>query len=160
MLVSKNRIRMALIASCTLLSSYSLQAEDWPTFRGANRSGVAPDKNLLESWPDEGPKLLWSADGAGRGYSSITVANGKCYTLGDGCSTAKDADEYLTCYDQKTGKQLWATKTGDAWNVGQPDWQSSRSTPTVEGGMVYVLNPKEIWSAATRIRARKFGERI
>ncbi len=86
--------------------------------------------------------MLWSTDGAGRGYSSITVANGKCYTLGDGCSTAKDADEYLTCYDQKTGKQLWATKTGDAWNVGQPDWQSSRSTPTVEGGMVYVLNPK------------------
>jgi len=118
--------------------------EDWPTFRGAQRTSVSTDKNLLKSWPEQGPKLVWETKGAGRGYASITVAGDQLFTLGDGLSTTKDKDEYLTCFDRKSGKQLWATKTGPAWEEMQPDWHSSRSTPTVDGGMVYVVAPKGV----------------
>ncbi len=32
-------------------------------------------------------------------------------------------------------------KTGPAWNEGRDSWQGSRSTPTVDGEMVYVITP-------------------
>ncbi|MCA9264543.1 MAG: PQQ-binding-like beta-propeller repeat protein, partial [Planctomycetales bacterium] len=92
-------------------------------------------------WPEDGPELVWKAAGAGRGYSSLAIADGKLFTLGDAPSTAEDDNEYLTCFDLKTGEQLWKTKTGDAWDSGPGDWQSSRSTPTVDGDRVYVLTP-------------------
>jgi outer membrane protein assembly factor BamB len=129
---------VALLLAC---GGSPLTASDWPTFRGAARTGVAPDTDLLEVWPEEGPPLAWKAAGAGRGYASLAIAGDKIFTLGDGLSTASDADEYLTCFDRATGKQLWMTKTGTPWNDGQESWQSSRSTPTVDGELVYVLTP-------------------
>jgi outer membrane protein assembly factor BamB len=131
-----SRIRIASALSLTLLPIGWLQAEDWPTFRGKNRTAIAPDTNLLESWPESGPTLLWKTAGAGRGYSSTTVADGKIFVLGD----AKDGNEQLTCFDQMTGKKKWSTESGGAWDKGQPDWQGSRSTPTYDNGRVYTVN--------------------
>ena len=135
----------ALIAIALLLVQPSLHqpatAADWPTFRGAERTAVAPDTDLLKSWPATGPRLIWEAAGAGRGYASLAIAGDRIYTLGDGLSTANDKDEYLSCFDRETGKQLWKTKTGQPWAEGPESWQSSRSTPTVDGDMVYVITP-------------------
>ena len=117
-------------------------AADWPTFCGPDRLAVAPEQGLLKSWPEAGPPLVWKSAGAGRGYASVSIAGGKLYTLGDGSSTAADADEYLSCYDQKSGKPLWATKTGEAWTEGHDSWQSSRGTPTIDAGLVYVVTPR------------------
>jgi outer membrane protein assembly factor BamB len=108
-------------------------------FRGPERTAVSPDTGLLTEWPEEGPTLLWESAGAGRGYSSLSIAGGRIYTLGDGPSTAADDDEYLLCFNQADGTQLWKTKTGPAWNSGNSTWQGSRSTPTVDGDRVYVL---------------------
>jgi len=134
-------LRLALTCIALSLAVTSGLAADWPTFRGADRTAVAPDTDLLEAWPAEGPKLVWETKGAGRGYASPAIAGDRIFTLGDGLSTAADTDEYLSCFDRKTGKQLWKTKTGGPWTNGQESWQSSRSTPTVDGGMVYVLTP-------------------
>ena len=123
------------------LSAASATAADWPTFRGAARTGVAPDTGLLKAWPAAGPRLVWETAGAGRGYASLAIAGSRIYTLGDGLSTAGDTDEYLSCFDRDTGKQLWTTKTGRPWAEGPESWQSSRSTPTVDGDRVYVLTP-------------------
>ncbi len=125
-----------------LSNSSLLLGEDWPTFRGPNRTSVVNDSKLMKSWPTEGPTLLWEGLGAGRGYSSLAIVGNKMYTLGDGLSTQKDADEYLSCFDKATGKQLWATKTGTPWKDRKTDWESSRSTPTVDDGRVYVLTPE------------------
>lgn len=113
----------------------------WPTFRGPQRAATSPDTGLLTSWPENGPKLLWQTAGAGRGYSSLAIAGGRIYTLGDAPSTADDEDEYLLCFDQADGKQLWKAKTGAPWNEGKPNWHSSRSTPTVDGDRVFVVTP-------------------
>jgi outer membrane protein assembly factor BamB len=129
----------ALLSVC--LAANAAAAADWPTFRGADRTAVAPDTDLLEAWPADGPPLVWEAKGAGRGYASPAVAGDRIYTLGDGLSTAPDADEYLSCFDRATGRQLWKTKTGQPWTAGSESWQSSRGTPTVDGGMVYVISP-------------------
>ena len=131
----------ALAVLATPLAQTAGRADDWPTFRGASRTGVAPDTDLLETWPATGPTLVWEAAGAGRGYASLAISGKRIYTLGDGLSTAEDKDEYLSCFDRETGKQVWKAKTGQPWAEGPESWQSSRSTPTVDGDMVYVLTP-------------------
>lgn len=127
------------VSSVTLITS-QVMGVDWPTFRGPHRTGVSPETGLLHEWPTDGPKLVWKAEGAGRGYSSLAILNGRIYTLGDGI-TADDKDEYLLAFDQQTGKPVWKTKTGEPWNSGSNDWQGSRSTPSTDGESVYVITP-------------------
>lgn len=138
--------RVLTAALCVVGVSASLacgadpvKSAHWPTFRGADRSGVSSDTGLLTEWPASGPKLVWEAQGAGRGYASVAIAEGKLYTIGDNLSTSDDQDEYLICFDLASGKEKWKTKLGPAWNEGSPDWQGARSTPTVDGNRVYVL---------------------
>jgi outer membrane protein assembly factor BamB len=145
----------------TFAASVALAAapdQGWPTFRGADRTAVSQETGLLQEWPENGPPLLLEAKGAGRGYGSVAISAGKMYTLGDGLSTTDNEDEYLACFDAKSGEQLWKTKTGAPWTKGQPNWQSSRCTPTVDGDRVYCITPhgrlmccqasngKELWS--------------
>jgi outer membrane protein assembly factor BamB len=144
--VLRHPIRRVVGDSClawgvlVLLASGGMAA-DWPTFRGPDRAGVAPDTGLLDTWPATGPHLIWETAGAGHGYASLAIAGQRIYTLGDGLSTAGDKDEYLSCFDRDTGKQLWKTKTGQPWAEGPESWHSSRSTPTVDGDTVYVITP-------------------
>ncbi len=134
------RSPLALVLTLFLaFSAVNLKAEDWPTFRGADRTAVSKDVGLLREWPAGGPPLVWKAEGTGRGYSSLAITGGRIYTLGDEIAAVEDKDEYLMCLDQKDGKLIWKTKTGPAWNSGQSNWQSSRSTPTVDGDRVYAL---------------------
>jgi outer membrane protein assembly factor BamB len=116
-------------------------ASSWPSFRGADRTAVSAEKGLLQTWPEAGPKLLWESKGAGRGYASLAIAGGRIITLGDGPSTAEDKEEYLSAFSLSDGKPLWKVKTGSPWNSGAPDWQGSRSTPTIDGDLVYVITP-------------------
>jgi outer membrane protein assembly factor BamB len=114
-------------------------SRDWPSFRGPDRSAVSKETGLLQKWPEGGPPLVWEAKGPGRGYSSLAVVDNRIFTLGDAPSIAEDQDEYLLAFDRDSGSPLWKLKTGSPWNQGQPNWQSSRSTPTVAGDLVYAL---------------------
>ncbi len=116
--------------------------EDWPTFRGASRTAISPDVGLLDKWDSSGPKLLWTAAGAGSGYAGPSVADGAAYTLGDNPSNANAKGQYLTSYDLQTGKQRWSLQVGPVWlgHPGQRSWNGARCTPTIDGDRVYVLN--------------------
>ena len=158
MVRTSNLFLTSLLAIAFVQVSSAANPEgNWPTFRGSDRTAVSQDQDLLESWPENGPKLLWETAGLGRGYSSLAISGGRIYTMGDTLPDADGTDEYLLCFDQQTGKELWELKTGPAWNKGNVTWQSSRSTPTVDSDRVYVLtahgklicagiNGEEIWS--------------
>jgi outer membrane protein assembly factor BamB len=78
---------------------------DWPQWRGANRDGHSTDANLLQEWPEDGPKVLWQVDTTGVGYSSLAIKDGRIYTQGD-----LDGVEHILCLDAKDGKTLWAVQ--------------------------------------------------
>lgn len=113
---------------------------DWPTFRGPERTSVSQETDLLQEWPKEGPELLWKSEGIGRGYTSLAIAGDRMYLLGDTIEGVEGTDEYLICLSRQDGKRVWATKMGPAWEQGKPTWQSSRSTPSVDGERVYALS--------------------
>jgi outer membrane protein assembly factor BamB len=138
------RLAALIVLLFTAIHLATALAGDWPTFRGPDRTAVSKDVGLLTEWPADGPPLVWKAEGTGRGYSSLAIVGDRIFTLGDqisigGGDPSKDTDEYLMCLERNNGKLIWKTKTGPAWDKGQSDWQSSRSTPTVDGDRVYAL---------------------
>ncbi|MBM4003755.1 MAG: pyrrolo-quinoline quinone [Planctomycetes bacterium] len=150
---------LVLLAAFGTALSAADSSKDWPSFRGPDRTGVARETGLLRAWPENGPRLVWQGDGAGRGYASLAIAGDRIYTLGDSPSTAEDKDEYLSAFDRKSGKLLWQTKTGPAWTSGQESWQSSRSTPTIDGPRVYVLTPHGVLVCCDAAIGKEFWKR-
>ena len=59
----------------------------WPQFRGPRRDGVSDERGLLGAWPEGGPRLLWKAEGLGKGFSSPVIAGGRLFITGDRKST-------------------------------------------------------------------------
>ncbi|QDV23790.1 PQQ-binding-like beta-propeller repeat protein [Aureliella helgolandensis] len=142
MRVSVKSLRFSLALTVLAGFAATVSADDWPTFRGANRTAISAESGLLDHWAQDGPRLLWTAQGAGRGYASPAVSAGRIYTLGDGPSTADgDKDEYLTCFNADNGQAIWKSKTGPAWNEGKASWQGSRATPSIDGELLYVITP-------------------
>jgi outer membrane protein assembly factor BamB len=105
---------------------------DWPQWRGPNRDGISKETGLLKQWPEQGPPLVWKATGAGGGYSSFAISNGRLYTLG-----LRGDREYVIAFDVKTGKEVWATPYGTPFRNDRGD--GPRGTPTVDGETVFAL---------------------
>ena len=100
---------------------------DWPQWRGPNRDNISTETGLLKQWPAEGPPLVWKASGLGSGYSSVSVADGKIFTMGDHGDIAD-----VMALDM-TGKMLWKTQIGRSGGKHP----GTRCTPTVDGDRVY-----------------------
>ncbi len=98
-------------------------------WRGENRSGIFPEKNLLKTWPEDGPKELWFVDGIGSGYSSPTITDTEIFVTG-----AIDSTATLFCIDFD-GTINWKVPFGKEWIV---NWPGSRSSPTIVDDLIYV----------------------
>ena len=118
-----------------LLLAPALIAADWPQWRGANRDAHSPETGLLAEWPDGGPPLLFSAEGLGRGFSSLAVTQGVILTLGD-----VGEDQFVIAMNEQDGSLAWRTRIGPAMTSDvEYAYPGARSTPTVDGGRVYAL---------------------
>jgi outer membrane protein assembly factor BamB len=124
----------AVIALCLALPVF---AADWPQYRGPNRDDVSPETGLLQSWPKEGPPLLWTFEGGGVGYSPPAVIGDRVYITG-----GRDDDEFLIALDAKGKevKEAWAVKIGPTFRFKTNSWSAGPSaTPTVDGDLIYAL---------------------
>jgi outer membrane protein assembly factor BamB len=109
---------------------------DWPQWRGPRRDGISPETGLLRQWPAEGPKLLWQLNDIGDGYSTPSVAGTRIYLM----SNRGMADEFVQALSTDDGRVIWTTRVGNVGNPSQdPPYAKARSTPTVDGDLVYAL---------------------
>ena len=140
---------MALVL--VLLTATMSGADDWPQFRGPNRDGKSAETGLLKEWPAGGPKLLWSVkEDLGKGYSSISIADGLVYTCG---MIGKEG--WVFSFNLE-GKLVWKQNYGPEWTREYP---GTRTIPTIEDGRLYLISGmgvvwcynaktgKKIWSA-------------
>ena len=114
----------ALLVSCL---SVSAAEPDWPQWRGPKRDSVSTETGLLKEWPKGGPQLLWKAEKIGGGFSSVSIAGERIFTIGN-----KGGKSHLVCLARKDGKQLWTAEVGRAGG-------SLGCTPTIDGGHVYAI---------------------
>jgi outer membrane protein assembly factor BamB len=112
------------------------RADDWPQWRGPKRDGHSKETGLLKEWPKDGPKLIWQVKDLGGGYSTPSVAGGRIYVM----ANKGLEDEFVTARNAKDGSLLWSTRIGKVGNPDQqPNYPAARSTPTVDGAVLYAL---------------------
>ena len=124
-----------LIISIIFITNNVTKAQDWAQWRGPKQDAVCMETGLLKSWPEGGPELLWEVSGLGNGYSSISIADGKVFTMGDIKINSKDA-QCVIAIDIQTHKMLWATPIGP---IHKDSMGGPRCTPTYNDGFVYVI---------------------
>ena len=125
-------------------STSSPSSGSWPCFRGSHNGvadnvslGEASKVDISEKWKSPTPT----------GFSSFAIEAGKAFTL----ITREQAGanvETLLALDAATGKELWAKPLvaarydggGDAGTRDNRGGDGPRSTPTVDGGKVYVID--------------------
>jgi len=129
--------RLLTIVAALGICSLTTSAADWPQWRGPERSGISEETGLLKQWPAEGPKLLWQVDDIGDGYSTPSVVGSRIYIMGNRGMN----NEFVQALSVEDGKPVWATRLGNVGNSGQqPSYPMSRSTPTVDGDVLYALS--------------------
>ena len=116
-----------------LFVASAIHAADWPAFMGENRSGVSPEKGLARTWPEAGPKVLWTMD-VGSGFAGAAVRDGQVFVL----DRPDDQRDVLRCLDLATGRELW-TFAYDA--PGKLSYNGSRNVPTVDEKHVITVGP-------------------
>src|SRR5436190_960235 len=105
--MSRSRFFLLLVSFASILRcSGLLAAADWPQWRGPHRDGISPETGLLSEWPSDGPPLAWKATGIGHGYSSVSIAGSRIFTMGDASDTS-----FIYALDL-SGKPLWSAKVG------------------------------------------------
>ncbi len=103
-----------------------------PQFLGKDRNGILADPGLDTDWKAHAPKELWRIS-AGEGWGAFCVVGGRAIT-----QEQRGAEEWVTCYDLATGKELWH----HADQARFSEWQGGdgpRGTPTHEAGKLYVI---------------------
>lgn len=118
----------SLLAVAVLTSIGS--AGDWPHWLGPVSNGSSPETGLLTTWPSSGPKVVFDVPG-GDGYSSITIADSKAFTL-----LQRGKDELAIAFDAAKGTELWKTPIGPSFRNQYGN--GPRSTPCVDGERVFV----------------------
>ncbi|MCH2210516.1 MAG: PQQ-binding-like beta-propeller repeat protein [Fuerstiella sp.] len=112
---------------CVFLS-ISVNAADWPAWRGPEHNGISREVGLVENWDvDKGTNVLWDSPVGGR--AAPIVINDRIYLQ---CRTNHDvstgseelihAQEQVVCRDVATGDIIWK----DHFNVFQTDIPAPR----------------------------------
>jgi outer membrane protein assembly factor BamB len=127
-------LRPVTIFLMTLAFTSVTRAEDWPQWRGPERTGISKETGLLQTWPADGPALRWKATDIGTGYSSPSVVRGRVYL-----QTTHDNDEFALALDEKTGAKIWEVPIGKIGKNRGPQYPGTRSTPTVIDERMYCL---------------------
>lgn len=130
----------------TLMLSSCNEISQW---RGPERDGSYPEKDLLKEWPKDGPSLKIKIEGVGMGLSQPIVYKNVIYLTG----IKQDTLDVISAYNMK-GKLLWKQTYSFAWSRTYPE---SRGTPTIRNNKIYLIggmgdlvclnakNGKEIW---------------
>jgi len=143
-----------LILLASLFASI-LRADDWPQWRGPHRDGISKEKDLLKQWPKDGPQMLWQRKDLGSGYSTPAVVGDHVFLM----SNQGMENESVQALSAKDGKQIWSTRLGKVGPNEGPQYPAARSTPTVEGQVLYALGSDGdlacVESASGKIRWQK-----
>jgi len=132
-----NTIRIALALLLAAPGAITLQAEDWPQFRGPSGQGHSTETGLPLAW-SESQNVVWKMPVPGRGWSSPVVADGRAWLTTS--VKEKGASLRAIAYDLATGREtvnveVFHIRSADLLN---PKNSQASPTPIVDGDRVYV----------------------
>ena len=118
--MSTGRHSIALLAALSLVASLGLVSlglyaqegsAEWRQWGGPNGNFIVEASGLADSWPEDGPPVIWSRP-LGAGHSSIIVGDGRLFTMyrvayGEGGEAPWDLNETVIAMDAERGETLW-----------------------------------------------------
>ena len=139
------------ISILVLLMTVSAVADDWPNWRGPLYNGISNEPNWIGDWPSCEPIILWEQQ-VGTGFSSIVVADGRLYTMGNsermievqdggrtGVSQKLEQMDEVFCLDPNTGDILWIHAYPSSLTPHLYEGGPS-ATPTIADSNVYTFS--------------------
>jgi len=128
-----NTITISALLLFTALMTVCAMADDWPNWRGPQHNGISYELDWGGDWETCEPNVLWERQ-VGTGFSSIAVAEGWLYTMGNTNNTDK-----VSCLDANSGRILWAHEYPS--DLAPNSYEGGPSaTPTVANSKVYTLS--------------------
>ena len=125
--------RAAAMSVATLLGTAGVvAAADWTEYRGPENDGRSAETGVAGKFSAK-PKVAWKVP-VGEGFGTFALAGDRAYLFVD-----RQSRETLVAFDANTGKEVWARPVDQTISDRQGG-SNPRSTPTVDGGNVYVLS--------------------
>ncbi|MEW6305643.1 MAG: PQQ-binding-like beta-propeller repeat protein [Verrucomicrobiota bacterium] len=130
--------RIALVAAA--LAGWTIAAagaDEWPQFRGPERNGISPAKNLPTEWSAD-KNVVWK-QAVGQGWSSPVLHQGRIFLTASKPGGSGQSLGAL-CLDAASGKILWNTDVFTPAASPKIHQKNSHASPTpiVEAGRLYV----------------------
>ena len=149
----------ALAVAVLFLSSITINAQNWPSFRGPNASGVAEGTNPPVTWDlEKSQNVLWKTDIPGLSHSSPIVWGNNIFVITAVSSEAKptfkakdrgidlandDARHtwMIFALDKRNGRVIWTEKAYEGVPRAKRHVKATQanSTPVTDGRYVVAL---------------------
>jgi outer membrane protein assembly factor BamB len=136
--IDMNSILKYIITACfaSLLANLTLQAQNWPQWRGPNANGIAEQGNYPKSISLEND-LLWKVKLPGAGGSTPLVWEDRII-LTSGIGEGDEGEDGVLCYDW-SGNLLWKVKLGRQIPGKHPRGSGSSPSAITDGERIFVL---------------------
>lgn len=128
--IRNGNVAMGVCMAAVLGCSHAAVAGDWPQWRGPGADGISKESDWKSDSLDGAVTLKWRAE-LGEGYSSVSVSDGRLYSMGN----EKDQDR-VVCLDAGSGAEVWV----HAYPCKKGSYAGPRATPVVDSGRVYALS--------------------
>lgn len=130
----KNTAWTAWLVSLALFAP-TLQAEDWPNWRGPTNNGLSNETGLATKWSPTS-HVAWKSPLPGPAGSTPVIAGGKIFLT----SVDVEGDLWLLACSTEGGKPLWKQNVGSGnKDVRGDEGNSASPSPVTDGEHVWTL---------------------
>jgi outer membrane protein assembly factor BamB len=127
-------VGLLLLTAC-LAEQHQLHAEDWPQWRGPERTGHVPKNARIPATLPASPRAEWRIE-IGAGLASPVIAGGRVFYFDN-----QNDKETLHAIGANDGRELWRTPIADVFADEQGP-SGPRCTPLVDGDRAYAQSGK------------------
>jgi outer membrane protein assembly factor BamB len=122
-----------LLTTMILFAGCSIPDTNWNQYLGPNRDATVQGAEIMDSWPENGPKELWSFP-LGAGYGGASIFDDEVFVL----DRDPGKTDILRCIDLESGVEKW----NYAYEAsGEIPFPGSRAVPTVDNVHVWSVGP-------------------
>jgi outer membrane protein assembly factor BamB len=129
----------ALLLAC--LASSSIVAADWPQFLGPGRNGIYIGPPLAETWPANGPRVVWKKQ-VGAGFAGPAVSGTRMFLF-----HRVSNEEVVEALNAQTGAAIWRYAYRTSYRDDFGFDEGPRAVPVVVNGRVYTFGAQGVLSA-------------
>lgn len=128
--------RITIVPALLVALAVSVQAENWPRFRGPNGQGISEARTIPVKWSER--DYNWKIELPGGGYSSPVVWGDKVFVT---CADDKAMKGFILCVNASDGRELWR-KVQNLTKLAMNQLNHYASaTPALDDDHIYMVWP-------------------